>query len=190
MSDELRQSVVRATIPLLGEYETLTTARIARAADIAESDLLAHFADKEAVVQACAAWLTGTVREAMNPAPEIQRLIAIPPGRPLDARLVAVIDILDDYQRRVRAELDEILTGPAAPEVTGRRPAIPDGELRQAVATVLEPDEQHLRLPAGVLAEAFVGMAYGGMRPVDPQAPPIPATQLVDLFLHGALRTR
>jgi AcrR family transcriptional regulator len=189
MSDELRQSVVRATIPLLGEQETLTTARIARAAGLAESDLLALFADEEAIMRACGTWIADTMREALEPAREVRELTAIPAGEPLDARLAAVIDILDGYQRRVRAELERVVPGPRPPEVAGMRPAIPAGELREAVATVLEPDADNLRRPARELAEAFVGLAYGGIRPADPQAPPVPAARIVDLFLHGALRS-
>ena len=34
--EQLRRTIARATIPLLGEYETLTTAEIARAAGIGE----------------------------------------------------------------------------------------------------------------------------------------------------------
>ncbi|WP_305784632.1 hypothetical protein [Symbioplanes lichenis] len=187
MSDEFRRSVVRATIPLLGEFETLTTARIARAADIAESDLLAVFPDKEAVVHAYATFMTEVAQAAFDPASEVRQLTAIPAGRPLAERLAEVIDILDGYHRRVRAALDEFVPAPDPPEVAGRRPAIPDGELRQAVAHVLEPDAQRLRLPARVLAEAFVGLAFGGARPADPHDPPLPPEQLVDLFLHGAL---
>ena len=62
-------------------------------------------------------------------------------------------------------------------------------EFRQAVARVLEPDEQRLRLPAHVLAVAFVGMVFDGVRPAALGEEPLPAEQIVDLFLHGALST-
>jgi hypothetical protein len=54
---------------------------------------------------------------------------------------------------------------------------------------LLEADQQRLRLPAQVLAAAFVGMTFGGVRPAGPDRPPLPAEQVVDLFLHGALNT-
>jgi hypothetical protein len=54
---------------------------------------------------------------------------------------------------------------------------------------LLEPDEQRLRLPVQVLAEAFVGMTFGGIRPAGPDQPPLTAEQVVDLFLHGAVNT-
>lgn len=190
-SEELRQAVVRAAMPLIGEYETLTTARIARAAGVDEADLLAVFADREAVMQACAATLTEALTALMDPAEALREMAAIRTDQPLASRLVKVIDILDAYNRRLRVDLDDLL--PAA-----GTPGIPPGELRslgrssemrQAVARLLEPDEHRLRLPARVLAEAFVGMTFDGVRPAGPDQPPLPAEQVVDLFLHGALTT-
>lgn len=68
--ERLRQTIARTTIPLLGEYETLTMARIARAAGIGEADLLAVFADKEAVIQACVSMLAARNGAVMDPAEE------------------------------------------------------------------------------------------------------------------------
>ncbi|MCA2212813.1 TetR/AcrR family transcriptional regulator [Jidongwangia harbinensis] len=200
--EQLRQTIVRAAIPLIGEYDTLTMAQIAGAAGVREADLLAVFADKEAVMQACAATLTEAVGAAINPAEEMHEIDAIRTDQPLESRLVKVIDILDAYDRRIRIDLDSLIppnvpaTGAAeAPDTPppgpqdelrslGRSP-----ELRQAVAKLLEPDEQRLRLPADILAKAFVGMIYGGVRPVGPDQSPLPAEEVVHLFLHGALNT-
>lgn len=200
--EQLRQTIARATIPLLGEYETLTTAQIARAAGIGEADLLAVFPDREAVMQACAAMLTEAMTAILNPAEEVREIGAIPVDQPLASRLVKVIDILDGYHHRLRVDIHNLLPAgvPSAgtADAPGIRPAIPPEEfrsfgssfeLRQAVARLLEPDEQRLRLPARVLAEAFVGMTFGGVRPAGPDQPPLPAEQVVDLFLHGALNT-
>jgi AcrR family transcriptional regulator len=201
--EQLRQTIARATIPLIGEYETLTTAQIARAAGISEADLLAVFTDKEAVMQECAAMLMEAVSVAFDPAEEIREIGAIRTDQPLASRLVKVIDILDAYYRRTRVDLDDLLPAsvPAAGTAAapGVRPLIPQDEfrslssrspeIREAVARLLEPDQQRLRLPAQVLAEAFVGMTFGGVRPAEPGQSPLPAEQVVDLFLHGALNT-
>jgi AcrR family transcriptional regulator len=201
--EQLRQTITRATLPLLGEYETLTTAQIARAAGIGEADLLAVFADKEAVMQACVATLTEAMTAVLNPAEEVREIGAIRTDQPLASRLVKVIDILDAYNRRIRVDLDDLLPASVSAAGTADAPGIrPSGpqdefrsldsrssEIRQAVAKLLEPDQQHLRLPAHVLAAAFVGMTFGGVRPAGPDQPPLPAEQVVDLFLHGALNT-
>ena len=201
--EQLRRTVVRATIPLIGEYETLTMARIAQAAGVDEADLSAVFADKEAVMQACATTLTEAVGAAIDPAEEMREIAAIRTDQPLTARLVKVIDILDAYDRRLRIDLDSLLPAGVATTVTADAPGNPPSgpqdelrslgrspELRQAVAKLLEPDERQLLLPAEILARAFVGMIYGGVRPVGPDQSPLPAEQIVHLFLHGALNTR
>jgi AcrR family transcriptional regulator len=201
--EQLRHAIVRATVPLMAEYETLTTAQIARAAGIDDADLLAVFADKEAVMQACVAALTEAMAAVFNSAEEVQEIGAIRMDQPLASRLVKVIDILDAYNRRIRVGLDDLLPAsvPAAGRVDapGIRPSGPQdefrsldsrsSEIREAVAKLLEPDQQCLRLPAKVLAAAFVGMTFGGVRPAQPDEPPLPAEQIVDLFLHGALNT-
>jgi AcrR family transcriptional regulator len=188
-AEQLRENIVRAAMPLLGAYDTVTTAQIARAAGIDEADLLAVFADKEAVMRACAARMTEQVTALLDPAEEVRELDAIPADQPLAARLIAVIDILDGYQRRVRTELEAlqqaVSAGVPSPRPVSRqdlRTAGRSPEIQQAVARVLEPDQQRLRLPAEFLAEAFLGVARTALSPV-------PAEQVVDLFLHGALST-
>ncbi|MEV4640027.1 hypothetical protein AB0J80_22025 [Actinoplanes sp. NPDC049548] len=62
------EAIARAVLPLLGEHEALTMAQIARAAGIAETELRAVFADKEAVMRACAAMMTKTMAALVDPA--------------------------------------------------------------------------------------------------------------------------
>src|SRR4051812_20015978 len=104
-SEHLRQTIVRATMPLIGEYDTLTMARIARAAGIGEADLLAVFADKEAVIQACMSVLMARVSAVMDPGEEVRELDAIRVDQPVASRLFEVIDILGAYYHRVRTDL-------------------------------------------------------------------------------------
>jgi AcrR family transcriptional regulator len=175
----------------------LTTARIARAADLAEADVLAVFADTEAVMQACVAALTEALTAVFDPAEDVREIGAIGTAQPLASRLVKVIDILDAYNRRVRVDLDDLLPASVPADAPDSRPSgsvaelrsltSSSSEIREAVATLLEPDQRHLRLPAPVLAAAFVGMTFGGVRPPRPDQPPLSAEQVVDLFLHGAL---
>jgi len=211
--EQLRQTIVRATIPLIGEYETLTTAQIAQEAGVSEADLLAVFADKAEVMQACVTALMESMTTVFDPAEEVRAIGAIHTDQPLASRLVKVIDILDNYYRRTRVDLDDLLPAslrnadaadapgirPDTVGAPGSQPSVPqdgihslgskDPEIRQAVAKLFEPDEQRLRLPAQVLANAFLGMTLGGVRPVGPDQSPLPAEQVVDLFLHGAVTT-
>ncbi|GAA4607858.1 AcrR family transcriptional regulator [Actinoplanes octamycinicus] len=196
-AEDVREAVVRAAIPLLGEFDTLTTARIAGAARVDEAELLAVFADKEAVLRACVTAVTARVAAAMDVDGAVRELESVSVAQPLVARLVEVLGILDDYYRRVRADLGaferEVITGTVE---------VPDGslpsrqdlrvisdlvEVRQAVTRLLEPEAARLRLPAEALAEAFLSLSRVGSRTPAEDREPVPAAQVVDLFLHGAL---
>lgn len=199
--EQLRRLIVRATIPLLGRSDTLTTAQIARAAGIEESDLVAVYPDKEAVLQACVAALAAHMAAAMEPTDEVRRMDAIRRDQPLASRLVEVLGIVDAYHRRVRADLSAVEqtvipatttpgasgTGSSAGQDLRSLSDLP--EIRHAVTSLLEPDEHRLRLPAAALAEAFLTMSRVAARTPNEERSPLPAEQVVDLFLHGALTT-
>lgn len=197
-SAQLREIIVRAAIPLIGEYNTLTTAQIAQAAGIEEADLVAVFPDKDAVMAACIATMTARMSAAWEPTDEIRKLDAIRADQPLASRLIEVLGIVDAYYRRVRAEFvafeQTVTTGmgtidvPSTPS-SGRmdiRYLSNQPELRQAVVRLLEPDAGSLRLPVEALAEAFLTMSHVGSRTPDEHRSPLPAEQVVDLFLNGA----
>ena len=191
-AERVRRDVLRAVVPLLGEYESLSTARIAEAAGVTEDALLTVFAGKEAVVQACMTTLAEAMSAVLDPAGALRDLAAIPADQPLADRLVRVVDVFDAYYRGVRVDLDDLLARIGAPETPGGqrtddlRGTGRSEEFRRAVAAVLEPDRAALRFPVDVLAAAFVGMVFDGLRPTPPGVPALPADQIVDLFLHGA----
>jgi AcrR family transcriptional regulator len=199
-SEQLRQTIVRATVPLLGEYETLTMAGIAEAAGIGEADLLAIFPDKDAFIQAWTSMLMARLTAASNPAEEVRKLDGICIDQPVGPRLLEVVHILGAYYDRVRADLeafeqtgyphDSTATEAGTPplsrndfRVLGSTP-----EIQQAVAKLLKPDEQRLRLPAEALAEIFLSLSRFCTRAPN-EVQPLPAEQIVNLFLHGALTT-
>jgi hypothetical protein len=145
--------------------------------------------------QACL--LQNSIAEALDPAGVVHELESVSRDQPLAMRLVTIIQALDAYYLRIRTDLESVIL----PGSTG---TVGDGHLRslgrddfrivgrlevisQAVARLMEPDQQHLRLPAGILAEAFLGMSLGAARTPLPNRSPLPATQLVDLFLHWVL---
>jgi len=197
--EQLRQNIVRAAIPLISEYDTLTTAQIAQAAGIEEIDLVAVFPDKEAVIQACIEMMTTHLSTVMDPTDEIGKLDAIRVDQQLASRLIEVLGVVDAYCHRVRADLNAFeqfvvtgtgTTGAPSTQSSGRKDLrflSDQPEFRQAVTRLLEPDAQRLRLPAEALAEAFLTMSTVGARSPNEERLPLPAEQVVDLFLHGAL---
>ncbi|MEU8814822.1 TetR family transcriptional regulator [Actinoplanes sp. NPDC048796] len=84
----------------------------------------------------------------------------------------------------------------SAPDARDRRSSSGDGGLRalsasreeaqaatrQAVLELVEPDRDSLRLSAEAVTDAFLGVITGRGR-----GPDLPAAELVDLFLYGAL---
>jgi AcrR family transcriptional regulator len=198
--EQLRQSIVRATMPLIGEYDTLTMARIAGAAGISEADLISVFADKDAVIQACMSTMIAHLAAVSDPAEEVRKLHAIRADQPVASRLLEVIDILGAYYERVRTDLVAFEQAGFADDGTGMQPgsrslsrndfrslgSLP--EIQQAVAKLLKPDEHRLRLPAEALAEVFLGMSRFCTRAPN-EVQPLPAKHVVSLFLHGAVIT-
>jgi AcrR family transcriptional regulator len=216
--EHLREIIVQAALPFIAEagWETVTTAQIARAAGIDEATLMRVFDGKDAVLTAA---VQVYVMTALDPTQVLRELHSIPLDQPLAARLVEAIDALDTYHARAVT-----LLAPADAASTPHRQPTPDSgtaseprtrqvnfnyeELRdaarmdvisQAVTKLLEPDQEHLRLPAGTLADAFLGLYSGRKRTPHPQPSRrpteqprrsrLPAEQLVDLFMHGALTT-
>jgi AcrR family transcriptional regulator len=191
-AEQRREMVVRAALPLVASHgAAVTTAEIARAAGIGEATIFRVFADKNEVLQACIAAVT-------DPSVVLEELRSIALDQPLAGRLTEAVDALDAYLGRMGA----VIRAVAASGTPNRRrpgtdpvdPAPPgDGRsggrdaataaTRQAVLELFEPDEAHLRLPAGTATDAFLSLFFS--RPGGPR----PETgQLVDLFLHGAAR--
>jgi hypothetical protein len=185
--EELRETIVRAAIPLIGQRGIPTTAQIARAAGVDEADLLAVFEDPSAVFRASADAVNAVFLAALNPTAVLQELHAISLDQPLAARLADAIRALDSYRGRIVTFLASFEASGA-----GRPPGEDDRGLstdacrtdviRHGVARLLEPDREHLRLPVGALAGAFLGL-YADCRVASDQDP---SEWLADFFLHGA----
>jgi AcrR family transcriptional regulator len=192
----LRDAIVRAAMPLMAEYDTLTTARIADAAGIDEATLLRVFDDTDAVLGACWDAMKTSIAAALDPSRVLQELDAISVDQPLAARLVEAIDALDAYYVGIRTDMAALHDSFSTAGERRTRPVDGDDfraagrlpEARHAIARLLAPDHEHLRLPADVLADAFLGMSLGAARTPHPDRSPLPSEQLVDLFLHGASR--
>jgi hypothetical protein len=200
--EQLRETIVQAAIPLIAEWDAVTTAQLARAARTDEATLLRVFNDNNAVLIAAA---QAHMMTALDPTQVLQDLESIPLHQPLAARLVEAIDALDTYHRRIVTFLtpsDASGTPPRQPTPAGAtngeprtrqlnredlRSAARIDVIGQAVTKLLEPDQDHLRLPAETLADAFLGLYSGRKRTPHTAPSQLPAEQLVDLFIHGAL---
>ncbi|MFJ5924587.1 TetR/AcrR family transcriptional regulator [Kitasatospora sp. NPDC092948] len=175
-AERRREMIVRAALPLVVEYGgAVTTRQIARAAGIGEGTVFRVFADKDAVLDAC-------VAEALRPEPALDELAAIPLTLPLPDRLVEAAAALRAHLDRLGALLGALYatngrartrTGPAPDRAAGTLP------VRRALAELVEPERELLRLSPDRLAALFLGLLFSADAP-DP-------AELVDVLLHGAL---
>ncbi|MFF5084234.1 TetR/AcrR family transcriptional regulator [Actinoplanes sp. NPDC000266] len=184
--EQRREAIVSAALPLVAEHGgAVTTAQIARAAGIGEATIFRVFDDKDAVLQAC-------VLRALDPVNLLSQLHSIALDQPLADRLVEALDALNAHGRRIGAVIGAL----HASGMPHRRSRPGDGDLsalsasrdesqsatRQALLDLIEPDQEVLRLPAEAVTDAFLGI-------VTSRGPGrgLPAAELVDLFLYGAL---
>ncbi|MET7968551.1 helix-turn-helix domain-containing protein [Micromonospora sp. NPDC005305] len=205
--DERRAMIVRAALPLLATHgAAVTTAQVARAAGIGEATVFRAFPDKGTLLDAA-------VADALRPDTALAELAAIPLDQPLADRLTAAATALLAHLDRLGAVLAVAHTAgrpgrrrraaagdhrPPDSAAGGRRAATgdqppPDGAARQesvtatraAVAALFAPEGDRLRLPADRLAALFLAVLLPGRPPLGDDRPT--PTELVDLFLHGAL---
>jgi AcrR family transcriptional regulator len=176
--EERRAAILDATVPLLAEHGTeITTRQIAAAAGIAEGTIFRVFADKESLIAAA-------VEQAFDPAPAEAELRAIDSSLDLDARCVAAVDIL---QRRV-ASLWRILTAVGVSNLpenkrTDRRGETPTS--LHALADLLEPDRDQLRLEPMQAADLLRSLTFASCHPGLTYNPPMSPREIVAVILDG-----
>ncbi|MEU2082677.1 TetR/AcrR family transcriptional regulator [Streptomyces albus] len=186
-AEQRRAMIVTAALPLVIEYGPLvTTAKIARAAGIGEGTIFRVFTDKEALLAAC-------MEEALRPDDTVTHLEGIALDQPLRSRLMEAAEVMRGYMNRIGD-----VAGALAP--VGKAARIPGGgnteegrrqreeglaAPRAALAALLEPDRDVLRLEPERLADLFQLMLMSAGRLVASQ--PLDDEELVDLFLNGAV---
>ncbi len=208
--DDRRAAIAAATVPLLARYgAAVTTRQIAEAANVAEGTLFRAFEDKDELIHAA-------LVAALDPAPLVRTIEAVPAEDSLEATLVALAEVIQDSQRAT-ARIVQV-----AHQVMGDRPGAgalrgrpggpgpgPDGDGRRrhgehgpeshhdarmsAVQDIVSAIEDRIARHAGelrteprVAASVFFFLVHGHASPLITQGPLDP-TQIVDVFLHGVL---
>ncbi|MFG2040041.1 TetR/AcrR family transcriptional regulator [Dactylosporangium sp. NPDC048998] len=193
-TEQRREMILQSALPLVAEHgSAVTTAQIARAAGIGEATVFRVFADKDELLQAC-------IERALDPTNVLRELRSISLDQPLADRLVEAADALSAHLGRMGAVIGALHASghhrrrpPVEDEGTPGRSASRDAsqaETKEAVAELFHPESDRLRLPVGTATDVFLGILFSRGRFAPTGSDPIGVADLVDLFLHGALRQR
>ncbi|WP_432993336.1 TetR/AcrR family transcriptional regulator [Dactylosporangium sp. CA-233914] len=189
-TEQRREMILQTALPLVAEYGSkVTTAQIARAAGIGEATIFRVFADKDELLQAC-------VLRALDPTHLLAHLETISLDQPLADRLVEAAEALQAHLSRMGAVIGSLhatghppsRTAPASPSPEDRSAGrdASQAATKAALAELFEPEADQLRLPAATAADVFLGFMFARGR--FPGTSDATVADLVDLFLHGALR--
>ena len=180
-----RTMIITAALPLVAEHGTaVSTAQVAKVAGIGEATIFRAFGDKDALIEAC-------VAEALRPDTALDGIGAIPLDQPLADRLVEAVGELDAYLNRMGTVIGALHASGRRAERPPPSPSGTDARAESmratvdALAALLEPDADTLRMPVEQLAGVFLTQIFARHRPV--AGGELTVEQHVDLFLNGAL---
>jgi AcrR family transcriptional regulator len=183
--EQRRAAIIEATVPLLREHgQAVTTRQIAEASGIGEGTIFRVFQDKAELIDAC---LTATFDQA----PALKLFAAIDRDLPLQRRLLAAVRILQDRLHSV-VELLIALGFSGPPDTEDRRRMDPrarfgHGQLLEAIAEVLEPDRDRLRLSPIETARIARLLTFAASHPKITDGEPMTAEAIVSVLLYGVL---
>jgi AcrR family transcriptional regulator len=184
--DERRAALIVATEPLLERFgREVSTRQIAEAAGVAEGTIFRAFATKEDLIDA-------VIEDAYNVERTCKDLAEIDLGLSLEQRLVAAVVILQERLRKVVALFWSLrLRKETHDRDSFRAKQQAENELlNTAIASLIEPDQDQLRLAAWDAASMLRAITFsmshhilGDVRLAEPQ-------QIVDLVLYGICQHR
>ena len=178
--EERRAAIIDATVALLAAHGTeVTTRQIAEAAAVAEGTIFRVFADKESLIAAA-------IEQAFDPAPVEAELRAIDPALPLEMRLEAAVGVLQSRFTSIWRLMSAV--GMTKVHDDHRDAADRRGPpTLSALAAVFEPDRERLCRDPMTAAQLLRGLIFAGTHPALLIDEPIPATDIVAVFLDGIL---
>ena len=178
MGLEARQDmIIGVVIPLILEHgRDLTSKQIAEACGIAEGTVFRAFGDKETLI-------TAAVERYLDPLALRTSLRSIDPDLSLDDKLAAIMGLLRDRFAGVIRMMSALGQSGARPRREGSDP----NDFAKAIAELLAPHRDELRIDAEQVAQFARVIAFASALPVFGDSIPLSSGQLLDLFQHGVM---
>jgi AcrR family transcriptional regulator len=179
--DERRAALIAVTEPLLERFgREVSTRQIAEAAGVAEGTIFRAFATKEELIDA-------VIADAFDNRRTCEELSQINPTLSLEERLATAVALLQERLRRVVALFGSLRLQKEKPDrdsYRARQQA--DNELiDRAIASLMEPDQDQLRLGVMDAASALRAITFSISHPMAGAYRLAEPRQVVDLVLHG-----
>ncbi|WP_162642186.1 TetR/AcrR family transcriptional regulator [Streptosporangium sp. 'caverna'] len=178
--DERRAALIASTLSLvLAHGPDVSTRQIAQAAGVAEGTIFRVFATKEELVDAA-------VASAFDLSPLLRDLATIDRTAPLQIRLVAAVEILQQHTTRIFRLVDAL--GPPWLAEARRNPKARTDQgnvIRQALAELIEPGPDRLRCEPLEAARRLQLMTTAGSHPRIVEGNPLSPPEIVSMLLDG-----
>ena len=180
--EERRQEIVAATRPLLYQHGRATTTKlIAEAAGIAEGTIFRAFGSKEELFDA-------VLEAEFDPTSFLDDVARIDPALDLRERLVVFTTLL---QRRFQSIFSLMaVMGMRRPPDSLAHPEVRRRLQNGGLAKLLEPDAGEFTMPVERIANLVRLLTFSGSHPhISSDLGPLSPEEIVDVILHGTLRT-
>ncbi|MEO8465691.1 MAG: TetR/AcrR family transcriptional regulator [Gammaproteobacteria bacterium] len=178
-----RRAILDVVVPLLIEKgASVTTAEVAKAADIAEGTIFRVFPDKSALI-------FEAVKASMDPAGVANAIRAISASAPMRVGLAEAAAVLRDYFNRMAA-LGESLRSVSALQGArqrdvGRLIKESSAVISAALAELFERHRATLRVPPSSAIAAFRGLVFASAHPLLPPRERLAIDDAVSILLLG-----